>query len=44
MSISAKYTSSGAIVATVDGMVMTIPTDLSNRDYAALIGGGGGDC
>lgn len=40
MSISAKYTSSGAIVATVDGMVMTIPTDPTNRHYAALIAAG----
>ena len=40
MSISAKYTSSGAILVVIGGVETTIPVDLSNHDYAALIDAG----
>ena len=40
MSMTAKYTSGGAILATIDGVEMTIPNDPANRHYAALIEAG----
>ena len=40
MSMTAKYTSGGAILATIDGVEMTIPNDPANRHYAALIAAG----
>jgi hypothetical protein len=40
MSMTAKYTSSGAILATIDGVDMTIPNDPRNRHYAELIASG----
>ena len=40
MSITATYTASGAILAIVDGVEMTIPADMSNRHYAELIASG----
>ena len=40
MSMTAKYTSGGSILATIDGVEMTIPNDPSNRHYAELIANG----
>ena len=40
MSIPAKYTSTGAILVVIGGVETTIPADLSNHDYAALIAEG----
>jgi hypothetical protein len=40
MSMTSKYTSSGSIIATIDGVEMTIPNDPSNRHYAELISNG----
>lgn len=40
MNITAKYTSLGAILATIDGVEMTIPADPANRHYAELIAQG----
>jgi hypothetical protein len=40
MSMTAKYTISGSILATIDGVEMTIPNDPGNRHYAELIASG----
>ena len=40
MSMPAKYTSNGSILAVIDGQEMTIPNDPSNRHYAELIANG----
>ena len=40
MNITARYTSLGAILATIDGVEMTIPNDPANRHYAELIASG----
>ena len=40
MSMTAKYTIGGSIIAVIDGVEMTIPNDPSNRHYAELIAQG----
>lgn len=40
MIIAASYTSSGAILAVIDGVETTIPNDPENRHYAELIAAG----
>jgi hypothetical protein len=40
MSMTARYTSSGAILVVIDGVEMTVPNDPSNRHYAELIANG----
>jgi hypothetical protein len=40
MSMTAKYTSGGLILATIDAVEMTVPVDPANRHYAELIASG----
>ena len=40
MSMTAKYTNGGSILAVIDGVGTTIPVDQANRHYAELIASG----